>query len=734
MIRKEESVLSNKNKIHFTNANYERSEFIMRKNRRVLCGILAVITLTMVLPYLCPHAEAHSFTDISYGNPYFDAVNYCYDNDLVVGITDTQFGPDQDLNRAMFITFLYRMAGEPYVTGDTGFTDVPEGRYFTDAVRWGVQKGIISGMTNTQFAPFYPLNQEMVVTFLYRFARDIRGYTVETSNGLPSSVSSSVSNYAKVSMYWASRNGVVYLSDELAPKVTVTRGEAVRYLWRFGTNVDGIIMGTDAFCFVNDTSSFNVKDHCGMISTHYSKLVSLLTWEEKATVDDYISSQMAGSGDGTEVGMCYGMSVCAILDKMGKIDLNGNYCKNTATIHAIPKPSSSSPNNIMGTERISQKRISLTESVINYYQVCRWLPNVVGYTAFELDVVEYLTGSRHSNNLENLHAEQENGGLGLFSYEINGSGLCHTIVVYGRPVSTSDQINGKPCYTYRAYDSRTPWTNGTIYVSKDFTMCKVENVAEGVLENATMVRFFVENEMFGDALNGPKLNDDNNFSTFDAVDIDGANNSGINSISAEVMRSREENVLQEYAFFYVQADGPFTVTNAEGKHFHCECDGITGDMAAALVNMFPGDPGILLFRVPRSESFIFETQASSINVRYVTDGDFKTFCGQNLEKVVLERDSLELSGSSMNYRASTTVNTEDYLSANVSGAGEELVLLFRKGDQLQIQTTQTACAVEIRDFNAGVSIETQTYQLGQTVSVAVVAGSPTMTVEGEMRQ
>lgn len=661
-------------------------------------------------------------------------MNYCYDNDLVVGITDTQFGPDQDLNRAMFITFLYRMAGEPYVTGDTGFTDVPEGRYFTDAVRWGVQKGIISGMTNTQFAPFYPLNQEMVVTFLYRFARDIRGYTVETSNGLPSSVSSSVSNYAKVSMYWASRNGVVYLSDELAPKVTVTRGEAVRYLWRFGTNVDGLIIGTDTFSFVNDASSFTIKDHCGMTSQHYNKLYNIVPRDLMANVNEYINRQKQGELD---YGLCYGMSVCAILDKMGKIDLNGNFCKNAATIYSIPKPCISSSKNIMGTERDSLKKIALTESVLSYYQVCQWLPTIVGYSGTGVDEAEYLYG-RTSKNLENLHDEQENGGLGLFSYqyETNGTIQCHTIVVYGRPISVSEQLGGKYYYTYRVYDSRFPGKTGTLYVSKDFTVSKVKRADNGVYEDVTMVRYFVENEMFGENMNGPKLNDDNNFSTFDAVDIDGENNNGMNSASVaeEIMRERGEEILQEYAFFYVQADGPFTITNAEGESFTCEHSGITGDMAAKLVNIFPGAPGILLFRAPRSESFVFETQASSVDVSYVTYGDSKMFCGENVEKAVLERDSLVLSGNGMAYRASMTVNTEDALLVCVSGTGEASVLLFRTVDQpeLQIQTAQATYVVEMRDFFAGVSIGTQIYQDGVMAAVQIADGSPVMTAKEEM--
>lgn len=200
------------------------------------------------------------------------------------------------------------------------------------------------------------------------------------------------------------------------------------------------------------------------------------------------------------------------------------------------------------------------------------------------------------------------------------------------------------------------------------------------------------------------------------------------------MRERGEEILQEYAFFYVQADGPFTITNAEGKSFTCEDSGITGDMAAKLVNLFPGNPGTLLFRVPRSETFVFEIQAPSVNVSYVTYGDSKTFSGKSIEKAVLEPDCLTLSGNDMEYRASMPVNTEDALSACVSGTGEESLMLSRTDDplELQIQTALAAYAVELRDFCAGISIGTQTYQDGVTAAVQVADGNPVMTAKEEM--
>lgn len=101
------------------------------------CSLSILLILSAVLLYLPFTVHAHPFTDVNLNGDYADAVNYLYDNNIMQGVASTTFEPNTNVNRGMFVTFLYRFAGEPQEFADIDFIDVPEGRYFTNAVRWG---------------------------------------------------------------------------------------------------------------------------------------------------------------------------------------------------------------------------------------------------------------------------------------------------------------------------------------------------------------------------------------------------------------------------------------------------------------------------------------------------------------------------------------------------------------------------------------------------------------------
>lgn len=99
-----------------------------------------------------------------------DAVDYMVANGYMNGMDTTHFGPDVDLNRAMMVTILYRIAGSPAVEGAPAFTDVPAGQFYTDAVVWSTANGVTNGIIQSLFAPGKQLTRQELVAFLYRFA------------------------------------------------------------------------------------------------------------------------------------------------------------------------------------------------------------------------------------------------------------------------------------------------------------------------------------------------------------------------------------------------------------------------------------------------------------------------------------------------------------------------------------------------------------------------------------
>jgi hypothetical protein len=111
---------------------------------------------------------AHGFTDVV--RPWQqDPVSWMSDNGLTTGTTPTTFSPEQVVTRGQYATFLYRLAGEPDPGPAHGFTDVADGRYFTDAVQWMANEGLTTGTTPTTFSPERPLTRGEAATFLYRY-------------------------------------------------------------------------------------------------------------------------------------------------------------------------------------------------------------------------------------------------------------------------------------------------------------------------------------------------------------------------------------------------------------------------------------------------------------------------------------------------------------------------------------------------------------------------------------
>ena len=181
--------------------------------------------------------EKLPFTDVKEGDWYYRAVRYAVQQGLFKGVTDTTFAPNSKLNRAMAVTILYRLAGEPESTEQVTFTDVKEGAYYYKAVAWALENGITTGVDATRFAPNADVTREQMVTFLHRYA-EVSGQDVNRMASLSSfRDAGSVSNYAREAMAWAVGNGILQgmEQDLLAPQGTATRAQAAAILMRFLT-------------------------------------------------------------------------------------------------------------------------------------------------------------------------------------------------------------------------------------------------------------------------------------------------------------------------------------------------------------------------------------------------------------------------------------------------------------------------------------------------------------------
>ena len=180
------------------------------------------------------------FTDTSSQTYYSDAVDDCYARGVIKGITEHQFGPNQNLTRGMLVTMLYRYAGSPEMTGETSFSDVREGRYFYQAVVWAEENQIANGYPDGTFQPNQNITREQMVTMLFRCWQS-EGNTWKTDVAALNAYkdSAKVSSWALPAMRWAAANGVVNgVGDSmLEPQGQATRAQFAKIIMVYLENL-----------------------------------------------------------------------------------------------------------------------------------------------------------------------------------------------------------------------------------------------------------------------------------------------------------------------------------------------------------------------------------------------------------------------------------------------------------------------------------------------------------------
>lgn len=170
-----------------------------------------------------------SFVDVAKSDYYYDAVKWAVENGVTTGVTDTIFAPGNPCTRAQTVTFLWRAAGMPQAANRVNpFTDVSESDYYYEAVLWAVENGITGGTTATTFSPNATCTRAQVVTFLWRYSK-------EDASILPMFTDVAEGDYYYGAVAWAVENGVTtgVTDTTFAPGNPCTRGQIVTFLYRY---------------------------------------------------------------------------------------------------------------------------------------------------------------------------------------------------------------------------------------------------------------------------------------------------------------------------------------------------------------------------------------------------------------------------------------------------------------------------------------------------------------------
>lgn len=185
--------------------------------------------------------DCKQFTDVAGPNDWtHKGIGFAIRNGLFSGMSATTFEPNTAMTRAMLVTVLWRYAGKP-IEGTNSFTDVPNGQWYSDAVTWAAENGIVAGVGNGRFDPEGKITREQMAAILYRYAAKV-GISTENRNELRFPDAGKVSSYATDALQWAVANGLVSGSKEngvtyLHPQGNATRAQVASILMRFIENL-----------------------------------------------------------------------------------------------------------------------------------------------------------------------------------------------------------------------------------------------------------------------------------------------------------------------------------------------------------------------------------------------------------------------------------------------------------------------------------------------------------------
>ncbi|MBQ2763576.1 MAG: S-layer homology domain-containing protein, partial [Firmicutes bacterium] len=184
----------------------------------------------------CP---AVVFSDVKLDDWSHDGIHYCVETKLMKGVGEGLFAPNTVATRGMIITMLYRVEfGEnaPAYNGEIKFSDLEEGKWYTDAMIWATEKGILKGLDDGTCRPNQEINREQMASFLYRYAvmkNAVPAGDHDLILAFPAD-GHTVSNWAVDAMSWATGTGLIkgIGGGALAPQADATRAQVAAVFYR----------------------------------------------------------------------------------------------------------------------------------------------------------------------------------------------------------------------------------------------------------------------------------------------------------------------------------------------------------------------------------------------------------------------------------------------------------------------------------------------------------------------
>ena len=244
--------------------------------KRISSILFCVVMLFSLATSAC--AAENGYTDVSGNEWYAEAVMALREKGIMDGVGDNRFDPDGVFTRAQLATVLYRLAEKPAVSGEDDFADTQSGQWYSDAVLWASQNGIVSGYGNGLFGITDPTTQEQLAVMLWRSAG---AYVLSGEYADADGVENAASDWAVDAVRWARVDGLLTDVVPFAPTLPATRAQVADMVYRY-------LQLLERFSDVDAVSSATPKaDEGGKEQTMTMRIGETevpVTWEDNASV------------------------------------------------------------------------------------------------------------------------------------------------------------------------------------------------------------------------------------------------------------------------------------------------------------------------------------------------------------------------------------------------------------------------------------------------------------------
>lgn len=252
-----------------------------------------IITVIIALLLSCTVSAKGKFTDVKDGKWYYDEVMRAYDEGIMVGVSDSEFAPDDTVTREMFVTALSRIAMarvEEYHETRSVFSDVKTDKWYSDAIEWAATDGIVYGVSDDRFGLGEAVTREQIAAFVTRFL-NVYLYDIAEAEKQAGEFVDNPSKYAADAVELMRKTGLISGKGggKFAPKENATRAEVAAILLRL----------KDAIAECGYSFKFDAGDisQIGVFCDVYTKDIVLTTDSDIERFIEYLNAAPIASAE-----------------------------------------------------------------------------------------------------------------------------------------------------------------------------------------------------------------------------------------------------------------------------------------------------------------------------------------------------------------------------------------------------------------------------------------------------